>query len=305
MPSFDHEAIVALFRRRPTLAAELLHPGGERGEGETPVVEQAEVVDTSVGDIVPTERRADLVLLFSSGPGGPGASGGATKRAVIVEVQLAIDPAKQWSWWWYAVGVHVRHHCDVALVVVTPSASVASWARTPLTLGHPGTSLTPLVIGPGDVPLVVDAVVAAAAPEIAVLSVVVHGHGPAGLEVAKAVVQAARGLDEERAVLYADIAMFSVRADERPSLEDFMANGTYEFKSDFAKRYVAQGMEKGIEKGREEGRAQALLTFLAARALDLTPDQRAKVLACTDRATLDAWITRAASATALDDVFGP
>jgi hypothetical protein len=80
-----------------------------------------------------------------------------------------------------------------------------------------------------------------------------------------------------------------------------MANGTYRYQSDFAKRYVAQGVvqgrTEGLELGRTEGRAEgkalAVLAVLAARAVDVPDAVRAKVLACTDAPTLDAWITRA------------
>jgi len=64
---------------------------------------------------------------------------------------------------------------DAVLLVVTSSARVARWARSPIPLGHPGTTLTPLVIGPDDVPIVEDATLALADPELGVLSAIVHG----------------------------------------------------------------------------------------------------------------------------------
>lgn len=61
MPSFNHEARLELFRRRPRLAAELL------GDA-LPSLDAAYVrlADSSLGDILPTERKADIVLLFAS-----------------------------------------------------------------------------------------------------------------------------------------------------------------------------------------------------------------------------------------------
>jgi hypothetical protein len=47
-----------------------------------------------------------------------------------------------------------------------------------------------------------------------------------------------------------------------------------------------------------------VLTVLDARGVVLTPEDRARVLACTDAATLDPWLRRAASATTADDVLG-
>jgi hypothetical protein len=79
------------------------------------------------------------------------------------------------------------------------------------------------------------------------------------------------------------------------ALEDLMAGGTYEFESDFAKKYQA--------KGRAEGRAEALLAVLEARGLRASDEARARILACTDVAQLDAWIRKAVSVTSADEFF--
>lgn len=52
------------------------------------------------------------------------------------------------------------------------------------------------------------------------------------------------------------------------------------------------------------GRAEALLVLLSARGLAVSDDARARVLACADLATLDAWVRKAATASSLDDVWG-
>jgi hypothetical protein len=51
------------------------------------------------------------------------------------------------------------------------------------------------------------------------------------------------------------------------------------------------------------GEAGALLKFLAARGFVVPEAWRARVVACDDVATLDRWITRAARAATLDEVF--
>ena len=315
MPSFAHEAIVELFRRRPTLAMELLDPRGER---PSPSMDHARVGDSSVGDILPTERAADLVLLFSDALGGP------PRRAVVLEVQLAIDAEKRRAWWWYLVRVHTHHRCDASLVVVTLSPRVAAWAAKPIALGHPGVSLVPLVIGPSAVPVVCDPAEAAAVPELAVLSAIVHGRSQAGEGIARAALEAAGRLDDERAALYIDVVIASLHAAARNILEELMANGTYQYQSDFAKRYVAQGhvegraegkaegraegkaegRAEGKSEGKAEGRAEAILTVLEARGIEVTTSLRERVLACTEDATLDTWLTRAVSAATARDVLG-
>lgn len=74
-----------------------------------------------------------------------------------------------------------------------------------------------------------------------------------------------------------------------------MTTGTYEYKSDFARRYFSQG--------KTEGEAQALLTLLAARGIQVPDDARERITGCTDLDQLDTWIRRAASADSVSDLF--
>ena len=272
-----------------------------------------QVGDSAVNELTPTQRSADLVLLFSDSPGG------TPRRALIVEVQLSIDAGKRRSWWQYLVGIHARHRCDAMLVVVTTSRRVAAWAARPMTLGHPGVSLRPIVLGPDSVPVIRDGSEANGSPELAVLSAVVHGRSEAALDVGKAALAVVRTLDDDKAALYTDMVLFSMRAAARVILEDLMANGTYRYQSDFAKRYVAQGRAEGRAEGRDQGRVEgrdqgrvegraegkalAVLAVLAARGVEVPAEVRAKILACTGAATLDAWIARAATANAASDLI--
>ena len=62
---------------------------------------------------------------------------------------------------------------------------------------------------------------------------------------------------------------------------------------------------EGHQEGHREGQQQALLTLLAARGFALPDQVRARILACSDQADLTRWIFRAATATALHDIFDP
>ncbi len=79
-----------------------------------------------------------------------------------------------------------------------------------------------------------------------------------------------------------------------------MANGNYEYQSDFARRYVAQGRNEGRLEGRNEGRnegqAHALLRVLEARRIEVPLPVRERILTCADTALLDLWLTRAVTA---------
>jgi hypothetical protein len=291
MPSLTHDALLQLFRNRPTLAPELLR---DALHAHVPAFDHVRIGDVTLTEVVPTEYRADLVLLLE------GADGTTPAAALVVEAQLGRDPDKRWSWPVYLTNLRARLRCDVALMVVTSDAAVAGWAGTPIATGHPGWVLVPLVLGPQAVPVVRDAAVAERSPELAVLSVMLHGRGGDALAVAEAALAGARGLDDERSKLYADLVFASVNEAARAILEALMASGNYEYQSDFARRYVAQGKAEG----RAEGRAYAILAVLAARGLDVPEDARARITACTDLAQLDAWLARAVTAASATDVVG-
>jgi hypothetical protein len=127
-----------------------------------------------------------------------------------------------------------------------------------------------------------------------------HGHEPDAILIAQAALGAARGLEDERAKLYADLVLLSVDHAARAILEVLMASGTYEYQSDFARRYVAQGRAEG----EAQGRAKALLGVLTARGIAVPDDVRARISGCTDLDVLDRWLASAATAMAISDVVG-
>jgi hypothetical protein len=113
---------------------------------------------------------------------------------------------------------------------------------------------------------------------------------------------ASRHLEDERAKLYVDLVLASVDGAARAILEAIMASGNYEYQSDFARRYVAEGKAEGRAEGEAARAAHAILTVLAARGLAVADEVRARITASTDLAQLDAWLARAATATFAADV---
>jgi len=74
----------------------------------------------------------------------------------------------------------------------------------------------------------------------------------------------------------------------------------YEYQSDFAKKYVAQGRDQG----RVEGEARALLTALRVRGIDVPDVTRERILAQKDPEQLERWLEKAVVATSLAEVLG-
>ena len=293
MPSSPHVAVLELFRTRPILAAELLR---DALNAPIPEFESVRVSEADLTTLAPTEYHADLVLLLEP------AGGGSPCGAVIVEAQLHRSSRKRWSWPAYVTGLRARLRCQVALLVVTNDPVVARWAARPIPIGHPGLVLTPLVLGPGNVPVLRDEAEALHAPDLAVLSFVLNAKRPDAAQLAAVALSAARQLDAERASLYFDFVFASVQGTARLALEALMAAKNYEYQSDFAKRYFGQGKAEGKAEGNAEGEARAVLTVLAARGIDVPDNARARILECTDIAQLDAWLARAVTASSASDV---
>ena len=167
---------------------------------------------------------------------------------LIVEVQLGIDAGKRFTWPEYAMGARAMHRCPVGLLVVAPDPDVAAWCAEPIETGIPGFVLRPPVLRRAAVPVVTDPAEAARRPELAVLSAMAHGETEQGAAIAAAVLPAIRELDDERARFYGDLVYNSLNEAARRALEAMMKG--YEYQSDFAKKYVAQGREaEGARRG--------------------------------------------------------
>ena len=132
----------------------------------------------------------------------------------------------------------------------------------------------------------------------------VHGRGPAAVDVALVALAAAQQLDDSRATLYFDLVYASISEAARAILEGLMTSRNFEYQSDFAKRYFAQGQAAGEASGEARGEARALLNVLAARGVEVPEEARQRILSCTDLAVLDTWLARAVTAKRVSEVVG-
>ncbi|MGK4004523.1 DUF4351 domain-containing protein [Sorangium sp. So ce1036] len=284
-----HEILVDLFKNRPSLAAEILV---DVLGVPLPAYTGARLTSIDLTDIQPAEYRADVVVLLLDGD--------VPIWVLIVEVQLGVDPRKRFSWPDYAMGARAAHRCPVGLLVVAPDPAVAAWCGEPIETGIPGFVLCPPVLGREAVPIVTDPGEAARRPELAVLSAMAHGQGEHGVAIAAAALPAIRGLDDERARFYGDLVLNSVNEAARRALEAMMKG--YEYQSDFAKKYVAQGRLEGRQEGRQEGERAILLRQLRARFGEL-PAAAVSRLEQAESATLEQWAERVLSAKTLAEVL--
>jgi hypothetical protein len=127
-------------------------------------------------------------------------------------------------------------------------------------------------------------------PELAVLSATSHADHPDRRRVWHALLTALASVDQDRSNLYADVVLAALPLAARRELEALMAR-TYQYQSDFARRYVSQG------------RAEDVLTVLDARGVAVPDDARSRITGCTDPSQLSTWLRRAVTAESVDDLF--
>jgi len=241
VPSPPHEVLVDLFRNCAELAPRLLDACAQIAFRH----DRVDHAPIDLSQVVSTEYRADSVVVLRD-------SGEPPVAAIIVEVQLGVDPDKKYSWPVYVATLRAKLRCPVVLLVVTKLPRIAAWARAPIVLGHPRFFLEPVVIELADVPRTTNLADVQHVPELAVLSAMAHPE----LEIATVAVSAIIGLPEDQARLYLDLIMAALPPSLRELLESHMQG--YVYQSEFARKYYSQGLEQGREQGLEQGREQGL-----------------------------------------------
>jgi hypothetical protein len=252
-----------------------------------PAFHKAQLSAGELTDVAPTEYRADAVVTLNVADN--------PVLAVVVEVQLRVDARKRRTWPAYVATLHARLGCPVMLLVVCSDPMVAEWCAKPVVIGDPGLVLTPVVLGPRQVPVVTDVEVARRHPELTVLSALAHGGRADPLPVFEALAAALDVIDHDHANLYSDLVFTVLPAAARVWLEEFMTSAAYRYESEFARRLVS--------RGEADGEAKALLAILDARKIQVPDDIRADITTCTDTAQLEEWIRRAATAEKIQDVL--
>jgi hypothetical protein len=275
MPSIQHEAVVQILHRDPQLAAILLGLCGvELPSGSVPVV-----ADSNLSDRDPTDLRSDNVLVFE-GTGG--------KVAVVAEVQKdRRDFGRIDSWPAYVCNARAEHKCDTILLVIALTKRAARESARMIRTGHPGFDLTPLVRGPGTVPLSSDY-----GPQLVMLNILTGDLDLTSHDARMFALCVIAGAPAELRDGYTRVIRAVIPRKARDALEELMKTV---LKDPFIDGYINQG--------RAQGEAQMLLRIMTARGIAVPEHFRLRVTECTDTAQLEAWFDRAITATTVDEIF--
>ncbi len=276
-------------------------------------VRDARDVSESFTDLKTKEYKGDVAIVLNTARGDLG---------VIVEVQRRKADDKQWTWPLYIATLRNRQRCPVILLVIAPDPAVAEWCAQTIDIGHPGHSLTPLVLGHDHVPVIEDPQEIVANPAMGVVSALFHGSGQRSASVLRAIVGGYDLLAEkstDQAGRYYDFVLAVLPAEERRTLEAMvMTESRYysvPFREAEAKGWAkgeaegraegeAKGRAEGEAKGEAKGRAADVLEILEVREIPVTDAQRERIVECSDPTVLKGWVRRAVVVETAEELFG-
>ena len=281
MPSPRHDSINQLFRERPEFAVEVLR--GLMGV-EVPDNVPAQVERNDFNDRPSKDLQPDTVITL-----GPRQK---PLHGIIVEVQQEKTGDKRRQLPRYAAALWLLLNCPVTVLCVCPNLGTAAYYAEPIPTTLPGYALQAVVLGPDRVPAITMPEEAAAHPELAAMAVMMHGLQKPVVEafVTAVKVPGAPGY----APHYYEYAYKMAAPAVQRIMEDVVSE-TWPVYSPFAKEHYG--------RGKAEGEAEALLTILDTRGIEVSESARARISASTDIEEIKAWLKRSLVAKSVDELF--
>jgi hypothetical protein len=283
MPKLPHEALHRIFRESPTLFAETIQ---RFFNADFPEIVEAQEIDTALFEDRPVERFVDTILRAETSAG---------PMMLVVEAQNKEDESKIRSWAYYLSYLENKYQIPAVLLVVTPSAATARWARGPLRLGTPGIpsmQLFPFVAGPDNIPFVTEVEEAIEDIDFAVYSILTHRLDDGIERALKSLAVALDTIDPHHGARLADLTEVGLGDGcAREIWRNIMRTMTYEWGSELARKSAADHV------------AGLVLRILNDRGIHLDSDLRARIERCQDLEMLDAWVVRASTVDQAEDLF--
>ncbi|WP_328358735.1 hypothetical protein OG800_21230 [Streptomyces sp. NBC_00445] len=296
MVTSAHEGMHRIFQERPEILAPVFGVLGVPLSAKATV----DAVTTDVTEARPLERRVDTVLRIGPSDG--------EDFLLAVEAQSGKVEGKEWSWAYYIGYLQAKYKLPVLLLVVCQDRATAKWAAGPFDCGTRGwTALRtyPLVAGPDNMPVIIDARTVAKNLPLAVLSALAHARsrdGDAILEAIGSALQELLETDPATAKYFFDF--LEVTLGKTPAGEKWKA-----IMSTFVSYFPGRGTVRetayleGKAEGRAEGEAKAILIVLDARGIAVPDSVRERITTCTDPDRVDAWLERSRTVERAEDLF--
>ena len=276
----EHQIYAELFSDAPDMAVAFLRDLGV----EVPKYDRSELTSCDLGHVDAVERRSDVAIMLR---GKVGEDPLGKLMGIVVEVQRYTSERKRFTWPEYLTSLRAKNECPTALLVICPRQHVADWYDKPISLGHPGFVLNPIVLGPEHIPVVSDPAKVSRFPTLGVLSAAAHGS--ADPDVLKALHSGLVSVDQEKATKYIGYALHLLTdSNGQRALEELMMTDTYEYTSAWTESLKAEGKAEG----KAQGKADMLVRLLERDGVQTTEQARRRILGCTDPNQVEAWIDR-------------
>jgi hypothetical protein len=291
MPSLLHEEVIELLSRDPESAVELLRQSGKR---EVPPYQELRVESGGIQQVLPPERRVDVVVLLLDG---------APVLVLLVEVQLSRDDEKRLTWPFYVPALRLRYNCPACLVVYALDPEVEAWARQPIDVGQPDSLFCPVVVGKHAFPKVTKVEEAVKAPYRAILSALAHADEEEAERVVYAAAVGSEGLPAAERDMWRELMAAALDDAARKALEAMMDVEKYKQQSVWVREALDEGKKLGLDEGRVAEARRAVSRVLLRRGLSLDAGQQQRLDGCSDLATLQRWLDRAVTASTVDEAL--
>ncbi|MBT2409755.1 hypothetical protein J7I94_04155 [Streptomyces sp. ISL-12] len=283
MVSPPHEAMHRIFQHDPGLFSRVSRYLGV----EIPTPVSATALPTDLTETSPVERRVDTLLRFETAEQGP--------FLLAVEAQGKKDPDKPASWAYYVSYLWTKYRVPTALLVVCQDHATAKWAQQPVHSGPPELPtlrLQPLVVGPHNMPVIVDPEEARADLFLASLAAITHAADTSVNAILKALATALRDVPEG---ILDPIVEFTAQGLGNRPVKHLWRN-LVAVDLSFYKSYI-------FEEVRAQSRAEDVLLVLEQRGLTISDGVRSRVTECDDPEVLRRWLTRAVTAPTAEAIF--
>ncbi len=290
MPGALHRGIVELLRRDLALIVELAlaELGRRMPEGPLRFEERdGRLVATSF-ESQPREIAVDLLIL---------ASEDQRKRLVAtVEAQLRVDPITRFRMLEYVAAARRDHRCVGLQIMFSPDPEVIEKTRAAF---EEEPHFCPILLGPANIPKLVDMEAARARPVLATLSAIVHAHAPEGPAIIEALVHSWHARDDrawhaDARILWSCIPEDIMNTLNIPmALDRFQSDEVLDDDDDTtepSKWERGTGLwQRAMREGREEGLRRALVLVSTGRGRELDAAEL-HAIDSADRAQLEAWL---------------
>lgn len=292
MVSSSHEAMHRIFHHDSEMLERTFRALGL----SLPTPDTVSIISGDVTEFRPMERRIDTLMRCETAEGDA--------YLVLVESQRAVDEDKKYTWTYYLAYLADKYRLPVLLLVICHDHRVARWAAQPFKHGagaYAALTLRAVVVGPHNVPVIVDEEVARDYVPLTVLSALTHAKDADIGAILTTLAAALRKMDDrQEAYDLAEITGVGLANTQAEEIwRKMMAIDTSWYRSAFSQQLRAEGRAEGIV----EERTHKLLRVLDSRGVPITDEQRNRLADCTDLEQLDEWFDRALTATTADEVF--